>query len=159
FTIAILIVVCCIKGICYATTTIVYYKIVEISLWLILLASGILAIQGILQFFGILTPNGIFRVTGSFDNPAGFAICLSIGFPACYYHWTQPNKWGKRLSIVVGVLIILAVLLSGSRTGVFCLIVLFTLAILHYYSISIKVKQFPILIGIFLIIICSLYFF
>src|SRR5690606_39418893 len=55
FTIAILIVVCCIKGICYATTTIVYYKIVEISLWLILLASGILAIQGILQFFGILT--------------------------------------------------------------------------------------------------------
>jgi len=122
------------------------------------IASGILAIQGVLQFLDILTANGIFRVTGSFDNPAGFAICLSIGFPACYYLWTQPNKWGKRLSIVVGLLIILAVLLSGSRTGVFCLIVLSTLAILHYYSISIKVKQFPILIGILLIIICCLYF-
>src|SRR5690606_37757347 len=129
----------------------------EISLWLILLASGILAIQGILQFFGILTANGIFRVTGSFDNPAGFAICLSAGFPTCYYHWSQPNKWGNRLSIVVGLLIILAVILSGSRTGVFCLVVLGMLYILHYFSISIKTKQIFILTGILLGFICFLY--
>lgn len=159
FTTAILIVVFCIRGIFYSTTTIFFDNIIKILLWWIVIASCILAIQGVMQFLGILTANGIFRVTGSFDNPAGFAICLSIGFPACYYLWTQPNKWGRRLSIVVGLLIILAVLLSGSRTGVFCLIVLFTLAILHYYSISIKVKQFPILIGILLIIICCLYFF
>lgn len=157
FTTAILIVVCCIRSICYTTTTIFFSNIIKISLWWMVIASGILAIQGILQFFGILTANGIFRVTGSFDNPAGFAICLSAGFPTCYYHWSQPNKWGNRLSIVVGLLIILAVILSGSRTGVFCLVVLGMLYILHYFSISIKTKQIFILTGILLGFICFLY--
>src|SRR5690606_35744462 len=111
FTTAILIVVCCIERIFYTTTTISFDNIIKISLWWIVIATGILAIQGILQFFGVLSANGIFPITGSFDNPAGFAICLSIGFSACYYHWAQPSKWGKRLSVIVGLLIFLAVFL------------------------------------------------
>lgn len=157
FTTAILIVVCCIRNICCATTTIFFNKIVKISVWWIVIASGLLAIQGVLQFFGVLSANGIFHVTGSFDNPAGFAICLSIGIPACYYYLKLGNKWQNRLSVIVGSLIILAVLLSGSRTGVFCLVVLILLSILHYYSISINIQRGVILLGILLATICCLY--
>ena len=40
-----------------------------------------LSVQGILQYFGVLPAINGFRVTGSFDNPAGFAACLCAGLP------------------------------------------------------------------------------
>jgi hypothetical protein len=42
-------------------------------------------IYGILQYSGVLHGNGGFRITGSFDNPAGFAASLCAGLPAVFY--------------------------------------------------------------------------
>lgn len=50
---------------------------------LIVIACLLQAVYGLLQYIGIFYVSRGFDITGSFDNPAGFAACLSAGFPFC----------------------------------------------------------------------------
>lgn len=54
---------------------------------------------GILQFCNILPPSSdTYKVTGSFDNPAGFAGCLCAGLPFTVYFLLDTNTKSIRWS-------------------------------------------------------------
>lgn len=50
------------------------------------------AMFGIVQFSGFFQVSTVFKVTGSFDNPAGFAACLCAGFPFAGFLLSDKNK-------------------------------------------------------------------
>lgn len=84
-----------------------------------LFAIGLLqAIFGLLQFFGVFSSNNIsFKITGSFDNPAGFVSVISMLYPIGLF-WIIKTKRFERLIFLVSALILLiSIVASGSRTG------------------------------------------
>ncbi len=78
---------------------------------IIMAACLIQALYGILQYAGILHAHSGFRITGSFDNPAGLAVCLAIGFSFCVSLFRRPG-------IIAAVIFAVVIILSGSRAGI-----------------------------------------
>lgn len=80
------------------------------------------ALYGLAQFFNLLPKYGTFPITGTFDNPAGFAICLSILFPFVLFK-DRSLSWNKWVwKGVVAVLCFTTVILSQSRAGIITII-------------------------------------
>lgn len=108
-----------------------------------------LAMYGILQYVGILPAIARFRVTGSFDNPAGFAASLCAGFPFFWLAFLK-SKGGLRWIIAIASMIVIsAIILSGSRAGVLSLVaVLLCLSVCHLKHFSSRRKWilFPVLL-------------
>ena len=71
-----------------------------------------------LQYLHVAAAGNGFRVTGSFDNPAGFAVCLCAGFPFVLYFVFSQKSWRRYLAIAAGIIVIAAVAFSASRAGV-----------------------------------------
>ena len=79
-----------------------------------------LAIHGLLQYTGFLAAtNSNFAITGSFDNPAGFASALVCALPLCFVFFTDRTVFLKYAAIAAAVIIASAIFLSGSRAGMF----------------------------------------
>lgn len=90
--------------------------------------SCVLAIYGVLQYFFILPSHSIYKVTGTFDNPAGFASCLCFCLPFTAFLIRHLNKYVRLIGWIIGSLIVTAVFLSYSRSGIisiFTIIILF----------------------------------
>ena len=86
-----------------------------------LMLAAVLAVWGIVQFVQAVIHHEPLHtaVTGGFDNPAGFALALALSLPVGIHLLRSPEhfKW-QRLSICVALTtIVLALLLSASRTG------------------------------------------
>ena len=78
-----------------------------------------LSLYGVLQYFGLISSgNTYFPVTGSFDNPAGFAAALACTLPMCFQFFKIEKKYLKYAAIVEAAIMALAVILSGSRAGI-----------------------------------------
>ena len=61
------------------------YRYIIVIFAAIALSTLALSIHGILQYTGALaSKGGKFAVTGSFDNPAGYASALAIALPLCF---------------------------------------------------------------------------
>ncbi len=99
----------------------------------------LLSTQGLLQYLGVLQSNHIcFRITGSFENPAGFAAIQSLLFTVPLY-CSFKNRINLCVRIVtssVAILAFVAVALSGSRCGI--LTMLSTVFITSYYETDFK---------------------
>ncbi|HCY30883.1 MAG TPA: hypothetical protein DHV06_04890 [Bacteroides thetaiotaomicron] len=82
------------------------------------------ALYGIFQFFNLLPPTTAFRVTGSFDNPAGFAASLCAALP--FYIWgiTKSRSILRLTLIVITFSTILAIIFSESRSGILSVLVI-----------------------------------
>lgn len=94
----------------------------------ILAIAGVLqALYGLLQYVGWINIHSYFSILGSFDNPAGFAVSIVL----CYPFLLHQTPIGKRnvLKLIACFLLIIAVILSGSRTG---MLALFVVTILFY---------------------------
>ena len=76
------------------------------------------AMLGGVQFFGFFQMSTAFGVTGSFDNPAGFAACLCVGFPFAGFLLSDKNKYIRYVGWMTGFVIAVAVILSQSRAGI-----------------------------------------
>jgi O-antigen ligase len=115
------------------------------------------ASYGILQYFnGLPAVNG-FRVTGSFDNPAGFAACLCAGFPFVFYFVFSEKPWKRYAAIIAGIILVVAVVLSASRAGIISIIAV-CLAV-FFYKIKMTAKwKWAIAIALLLISLSGLYF-
>jgi O-antigen polymerase len=89
-------------------------------LWGISVICFLQACYGLSQFVGWLPSNhSKFVITGSFDNPAGFAAVLAMGFPIGLFLLSKTKRTVERYLVSTGlVVIVLATFLSGSRTGV-----------------------------------------
>lgn len=75
------------------------------------------AIYGLCQYIGLITVSRGVNIHGSFDNPAGFAASLIAGFPFCFY-LIEKMRWRYWFGLVSILIIIVAVVLSGSRAGI-----------------------------------------
>lgn len=99
----------------------------------------LLSTQGLLQYLGILQSNHMcFRITGSFENPAGFAAIQSLLFIVPLYcsFKNRINLYVRIVASSVAILAFVAVVLSGSRCGVLAMLsaVFFT----SYYETDFK---------------------
>ena len=98
---------------------------------------------GILQFCNLLPPaSHYYSITGSFDNPAGFAICLCIEIPFNLYLLRKHNKHRLNLCYLSSFLIILTgIILSESRAGLFSTTIILVLYFIHKYKSRIFFKK------------------
>jgi O-antigen polymerase len=82
------------------------------------------AYYGLFQLAGWLPSNhSNFAVTGSFDNPAGFVVVLSLGFPIGLFLLAKAKKIEWYLTVASLIVIAVAVFFSGSRTGMLAIII------------------------------------
>lgn len=77
-----------------------------------------MAVWGVLQYAGFLpSGNGLFTVTGAFDNPAGLGMFLAVLLPYMVYRCEKEKKGIQIIRWLGIVLVIVVLLLSRSRTG------------------------------------------
>jgi Lipid A core - O-antigen ligase and related enzymes len=114
------------------------------------------ALYGIFQYIGIFQSTGGWRVTGSFDNPAGFAASLCAGFPFLFYFVFNKRLWMKCLALLAIMITALAVGLSVSRTGIISLAVVLTTVI--FFKLTINKKLKIALVIVLLTAVSGLYF-
>lgn len=112
----------------YTATIVLLRKsiFVDMSIWgsIIVFSCLLQALYGISQYIGFNSSNTAFRVTGSFDNPAGFAACICTGLPFISCVFSNHRKYMRYAGQLVGIVMIIAVALSYSRTGIVCIAVL-----------------------------------
>ena len=80
-----------------------------------------LSTYGLLQYFGFIPfRHYAFPITGTYENPAGFAAVQAALFPyALYICFQNENKrWTRWFAGITAVLCFVTVILSGSRAGV-----------------------------------------
>lgn len=83
------------------------------------------SIYGITQYLGLFTTHSIYNLTGSFDNPAGFAACLCSGLPFLGLLLSKDrSKWAHITGWIMGFITSIAVVLSHSRAGVISIAVI-----------------------------------
>jgi O-antigen ligase len=116
-----------------------------------------LALHGILQYAGVLfSGNGNFPVTGSFDNPAGFAASLACTLPLCFLFFGNSSPRLKYIAVAVAVLIVAALVLSGSRAGMMAAIAV----ALGYALVLLKTnnRKLRTCIAVALITLCAAFY-
>ena len=73
-------------------------------------------------FNNVSTTN--FRMSGSFDNPAGFAAALSVCFPFTLFLLVKKELYWKIIGGLAALLFVVAIVLSQSRAGVIAILVI-----------------------------------
>ena len=86
---------------------------------IIIFVCFIQSIYAIIQATKIQPSNFSLFITGSFDNPAGLSACICMGVPLCIYYFHKMNNiYIKIFFITILLIIISALILSESRTGI-----------------------------------------
>ena len=114
-------------------------------------------LYGIGQFLGWFQSFNVFRVTGSFDNPAGFAACLCAGAPFFWYFIINKNLYKRWLAIIALIIVGVAVFFSESRAGIISFLSVLLLVGSRYLPLG-KNKKLLLLVTILLGLIIALYF-
>ena len=117
-----------------------------------------LSVQGIFQYFGMLMSGSNHAVTGSFDNPAGFAAALACALPLCFLFVTSKTKYLKYTAIIAAVWMAIVMFLSGSRAGMLA-IAAATAVWLIAQSKIVNLKSKTILLVVLIVLPVALYFF
>jgi O-antigen ligase len=115
------------------------------------------ALYGIFQYFHTVSATGNFPITGSFDNPAGFAACLCAGFPFVLYFVFSEKPWKKYLAIATGIILVAAIVLSASRAGIISIIAVCLAVFFYKVKLAVKWKR-AIAIALLLVSLSGLYF-
>ena len=116
---------------------------------------------GILQYTGAIhSGKENFSVTGTFDNPAGFAVALACILPLCFYFFTDTaKKYLRYAAMIAAGIIVIAIFLSGSRAGMIASVVAIGGWILSKLNKINKIKFAFFLSVIILALSVVLYFF
>lgn len=110
------------------------------------------AIYGLLQYFDLFSSHSIYKVIGSFDNPAGFAACLCAGLPFVGFLLLDKNKYIRYAGWIAGIIIIVAVIMSHSRAGMVSVAVL-SCMFLYEKLVNIRMLKYLLLIGLALLLV------
>ncbi|MDR0604482.1 MAG: O-antigen ligase family protein, partial [Bacteroidales bacterium] len=81
------------------------------------------AVHGLLQYSGLTLSANNFKMTGTFDNPAGFAAALACALPYVFGFFRNPRRAVVYVSVIIAFVILLAAVLSGSRAAIFASLV------------------------------------
>lgn len=98
------------------------------------------ALYGILQYAGLLPQTSAFRVSGSYDNPAGFAAVLCSGLPFVMTGLMHKARQTRCLHIAGTGIMIVAIILSRSRSGLMALLAVFALGELQFVNRKLILK-------------------
>jgi len=90
------------------------------------------ALYGLLQYFGLFYTPSTFPITGSFDNPAGFSACLSVGFPFVF-ELMKTNKRLRILGIISGVSIMIGIIVSDYSVVIICVLLILSIYTYHKF--------------------------
>lgn len=131
-----------------------FRPIFEIS---IVLALFVQALYGIMQYMDILPATTQFSVNGSFDNPAGFAACLSVGFPFILYRCNKSSGNFQYAFIFISVIVIIAIVLSGSRAGIIAVLVVLAFWSKGTICSNAKVKWLVLMVAFVVGTVCLYY--
>jgi O-antigen ligase len=82
------------------------------------LLATVLAFYGLLQHAGVLYGANSFKITGSFDNPAGYAAALACLFPHVFRFFRKSPRRAGYASAGIASIIFITAVLSGSRAAV-----------------------------------------
>lgn len=126
--------------------------LLKIIICLCLIQTG----YGIMQLCGYLGSHSTYyKVTGSFDNPAGFAGCLCAGIPFILMYSKHTNKVIRWVSYVLLFLISAVIFSSESRTGMVSLLIIICFFFIHQYIKGLVNKIIIFSIVLFLFLFCS----
>ncbi|MDR1340574.1 MAG: O-antigen ligase family protein [Prevotellaceae bacterium] len=114
------------------------------------------AAYGLLQYIHVLPGDGGFHITGSFDNPAGFAASLCAGLPVMFYSVLKNRTLQNRITIITATIIVAAILLSGSRSGMASMLAVCMVISLYEFPKNRKLKV--ILFSVVFLLFSGLYF-
>lgn len=93
----------------------------DVVKWQVVAVCSAQAVFGMLQIFGAIYGHGN-ETMGSFDNPAGFASCLAFSLPVGVDLIWKSGKKAKWLLILAKAICVMAIVASGSRTGLICIL-------------------------------------
>lgn len=88
----------------------------------------------ILQYFCPSLRNGVSFLCGHFDNPAGFAAFIVAIFPFVFIRSNDENRILIYLRFIYGVIMLVAVMLSGARSGILAMFVIVLIEIYRRYK-------------------------
>jgi O-antigen ligase len=128
--------------------------------WVFLCFAVTLSLHGVLQYLGRLpSENTNFKVTGSFDNPTGFASALAFMIPYGLYLLHNTSRPVKYLPVIMFVIVSAGILLSGSRAAaIACIVVAVCYVCSRYSGIKFR-KWMPATIAVlFIASVTVLYF-
>lgn len=116
------------------------------------------ALYGWGQWLQWVPSNSIYSITGSFDNPAGFAASLIAGLPFALWSYKSIKSKAVRVGIYLTVFIIIfAIILSGSRSGMLSVMAIAVVCGYKYIPLEPKLKA-SLIISILCIIMIGGYF-
>ena len=141
----------------YYTIAIWYTHSVKVNMFLVgivLVAICFLqAVLGLLQYLNVYYSPSIYKITGSFDNPAGFSACLCAGLPFTAFLLSKDNKRYIRLmGWIMGIIIVVAIVLSYSRAGIISLAAVCTV-FLYQKLLHKPILKFSLLAGLVALIL------
>ncbi len=116
------------------------------------------ACYGLAQFVRWLPSNhSQLAITGSFDNPAGFAAILAMGMPVGLYLLTTTKEVGRYLISAILVVIATATFFSESRTGILAIMVSSAVFLLLNTSVMGKFRRLKYhkLLASLILVCCS----
>ena len=120
------------------------------SIFLIVIAQ---AFYGIIQFTGWLpSHHSDFAITGSFDNPAGFAAVLAIGFPVGLYWYVKTCKIERFIAGTALIVVFISIILSGSRAGIVAIFISTVLFIVNQDCAARMIKEFRLRKVLFILV-------
>lgn len=112
-----------------------FFRRCECHLFFALLVVSLCIVEsaiGLLQLASICVNHSPFNLIGSFDNPAGMASFLVMGLPFCLLLYKQAD-FRKYVGIAGAYLIVIAVILLQSRTGILAMITMAAVYIFDRY--------------------------
>lgn len=143
----------------YCSIRMLLCKSVSINISLVGMSIAVIcflqAMRGLLQYFDLLPSHSMYAVTGTFDNPAGFAGSLCAGLPFVGFWLLSKNKnYIISLGWIIAVIIIVAVGLSHSRAGMISVAVLCVVLVLQKLKQK-RVWKYALLLSLMLLVIGS----
>ncbi len=106
------------------------------------------AVYGLLQYAHVFPNHTSFPIVGTFDNPAGFAVCIVASLPFCLLSLNIKKLWGI-LCTVSAVVMLIALVLSESRAGILCVIII--LLVYGYFKLVKSISRTKAILGVILV--------
>ncbi|MDR1338591.1 MAG: O-antigen ligase family protein, partial [Prevotellaceae bacterium] len=91
---------------------------VKYSLGITVILTVILACYGVLDYSGSLVSAKHIRLTGNFDNPAGFTAALVCVLPCTFYFFRDTSRTVKYIAVLIAVLLFSVIVLSQARAAI-----------------------------------------
>lgn len=116
------------------------------------------AIYGILQYTGVIKISSSFPITGSFDNPAGFAACTVLGIPFALFSAKTKSKT-KYLYFISVAVICIALIFSQSRAGILSAFTMFVVYLYCRFIHSLPLKKKSLILSLITALSVSIFLF